>query len=243
MKKIYNLIMMSFLMLGLAGFALAVPNENGAKVVQYGNPEVIAINAGEETNLQNQVRAKVMNGEYSVTSGLRVKVQEKANDRIELGTGNSKADTGLKINAAAAGNATVLSTQLSNGRNAEIKVMPNTASEKALERLQLKNCVAEDGCSMELKEVGVGEGAKLAYEVKTQKNARIFGLFATRMNVEAQVNAETGEVIRTRKPWWSFLASEPEEKTVAEDEAIVAIGIEEPEVEEVETVVENPEVA
>ena len=32
-----------------------------------------------------------------------------------------------------------------------------------------------------------------------------------KMDVEAQVDAETGKVIRTKKPWWAFLASEPAE--------------------------------
>ena len=84
-------------------------------------------------------------------------------------------------------------------------------SQKAMERLQLKNCVEEEGCLIELKEVGSGEQVKLAYEVKTQRTSKIFGLFKKNMNVEAQVDAETGDVIRTNKPWWAFLASEPTE--------------------------------
>jgi len=51
---------------------------------------------------------------------------------------------------------------------------------------------------------------KLAYEVKTQRRSKFLGLFGVRMNVEAQVDAESGEVIRVKKPWWAFLASEPE---------------------------------
>jgi hypothetical protein len=31
------------------------------------------------------------------------------------------------------------------------------------------------------------------------------------MQVQAQVDAENGEVIQTHKPWWAFLASESEE--------------------------------
>jgi len=32
------------------------------------------------------------------------------------------------------------------------------------------------------------------------------------MDVSAQIDAETGEIIRVKKPWWAFLASEPEEE-------------------------------
>jgi hypothetical protein len=103
---------------------------------------------------------------------------------------------------------TRLQVKLSNGQNSEVKVMPNTASKTALERLQLKNCNSENNCSIELKEVGQGEKVKAAYEVKVQKEAKILGLFKTKMQVQAQVDAENGEVIQTNKPWWAFLASE-----------------------------------
>jgi len=63
-------------------------------------------------------------------------------------------------------------------------------------------------CTIELKEVGQGEQVKLAYEVKAQKEAKILGMFKTKMGVAAQVDAQTGEVINSNKPWWAFLASE-----------------------------------
>ncbi len=31
------------------------------------------------------------------------------------------------------------------------------------------------------------------------------------MQVQAQFNAESGEIIIVKKPWWAFLAIEPEE--------------------------------
>lgn len=96
--------------------------------------------------------------------------------------------------------------KLSNGRNAQIKIMPETASQKAIERLRLKNC--DEDCSIELKEVDVGQNQKAAYEVKAKKESKIFGLFKKIMDVETQIDAESGEIISTKKPWWSFLASE-----------------------------------
>jgi len=109
-------------------------------------------------------------------------------------------------------NKTKLSATLSNGKNAEIKVMPNTASEKALERVRLKVCSEENECKIELKETGSGEQTKLAYELKTQRQSKVFGLFKAKMQVQVQVNAENGEVIKVKKPWWAFLASEPAEE-------------------------------
>ena len=41
--------------------------------------------------------------------------------------------------------------------------------------------------------------------------SKVFGIFKTDMDVEAQIDAETGEVIKSKKPWWAFLATESEE--------------------------------
>ncbi|MFH1586078.1 MAG: hypothetical protein ABIB79_04885 [archaeon] len=91
-------------------------------------------------------------------------------------------------------------TRLSNGRNAEIKVMPETASERARERL------GELDFEVELVEVGKGDETKIIYEVKAKKQGRFLGLFKIRGEVVADIDSETGEIIRTKKPWWAFLA-------------------------------------
>ena len=96
-----------------------------------------------------------------------------------------------------------------DGTESEVKVMPSTASDRAIEALSLNNCVAEEGCTIELKDVGNG---KLAYEIETEKESKIFGLFKTKMHVQAQIDAETGELIRAKKAWWAFLASEDDEE-------------------------------
>ncbi|MBS3088966.1 PepSY domain-containing protein [Candidatus Pacearchaeota archaeon] len=94
-------------------------------------------------------------------------------------------------------NKTRLRAKMSNGRKAEIKIMPSTASERARERL------GELGFNITLKEVG----DKVVYELDGEKEAKILGMFKTRARVTAEVDAENGEVVRVRKPWWSFAAS------------------------------------
>ena len=90
---------------------------------------------------------------------------------------------------------------LSNGRNAEIKIMPATASERAIERL------GELGFNVTLKEVGKGNETKYVYEVSGEKQGKMLGLFKVKGKVSVDVDAETGEVIKVHKPWWAFLAS------------------------------------
>jgi len=162
-------------------------------------------NAGEGQKIQLQA------GEHIGVGGQQMMIKTEANNQMKLEVGGRSAGTSMKLDQEMINGQTKLTAKLSNGRDAEIKVMPDKASDTALERLRLKNCVEADGCSIELKEVGEGEGAKLAYEVKTQRQSKLFGLFGANMAVEAQVDAETGEVISVNKPWWAFLASEPEE--------------------------------
>lgn len=89
---------------------------------------------------------------------------------------------------------------LSNGRKAEIKIMPETASQRAIERL------GELGFTIELKEVGKGDEAKAVYELTGNKEGKFLGIFKIMARVQAQVDAETGDV-KVIKPWWAFLAS------------------------------------
>ncbi len=177
---------------------------------------------GDETGTQNsgaisqqtqdQDRVQVQEGIHEGEGGQMLKIQTQANNRINLEVGGVSVECDCEMKQEKVQNKTKLYARLSNGKNAEIKIMPNTASERALERLRLKVCSEENQCQIELKEVGSGEQTKLAYELKTQRQSRVFGLFKARMQVQAQVDAENGEVIKIKKPWWAFLASEPEEE-------------------------------
>ena len=58
--------------------------------------------------------------------------------------------------------------------------MPETASERALLRLRLKNCNETRNCTIELKEVGEGNRTRVIYEAKARKTFKLFGLFKNR---------------------------------------------------------------
>ncbi len=158
------------------------------------------------------IGAKIMAGNYIGEQGQKMMIQTMTNNRIQLRVRNVSADCDCELLKERIQNKTKLKIKLSNGQNSEVKIMPNVASETALQRLRLKVCSEENGCQIELKEVGQGNQIKAAYEMNIQRQAKFLGMFQTRMNVQAQVDAETGEIIRTKKPWWAFLATEPEEE-------------------------------
>jgi len=190
----------------LVGFVVA--QGEGANGIGQG----VGVDSGNDFGVGSavSVAARVMAGNYVGEGGQMMMIQKKTNNRVQLRVNDISADCGLNLTQKQVKNKTKLEAKLSNGRNAEVKIMPDVASVRALERLRMRNCV-EGECNIELKEVGQGDGMKLAYEVKTQRRSKFLGLFGVRMNVEAQVDAESGEVIRVKKPWWAFLASEPEE--------------------------------
>ncbi len=160
--------------------------------------------------IQVQKNSRVKTGTLSTADGKEIQIQAQKNYAIQLKSGSVAAKTKMEMTQEESQDGTKLHVKLSNGRNAEVKVMPDTASEKALESLRLKTCTSQNGCDIELMEVGKGEQTKAAYEVQASKQAKFLGLFKTDMKVKAQVDAENGEVIRTKKPWWAFLAKESE---------------------------------
>ena len=166
-------------------------------------------NQGEETQLQNQV--KVQSGDYMNQAGEQIQIQAGIGNEVRFKVGNVEAKTTMTMTQEQEQNKTKLKVHLSNGENAEIKIMPNTASETALTRLRLKVCDSENNCSIELKEVGQENQTKAIYEMQVQRHMKVLGMFQTKAQVKAQIDAENGEVIAVKKPWWAFLASEPEE--------------------------------
>ena len=218
MKKILTIFVFAMFVLSM-GFVLADGDQlkdgtgemhDGIVAAGGQNGEPMLLGAQGGMMYANKRMAK--EGTYRNAENKEVKIQRFEN-KLQIRSGEHSATCPNECNLTQEEfeNRTRLYSKLSNGRNAEVKIMPDVASERALERLNLKNCVEAEGCTMELKEVGVGEGSKLAYELKRDRKAKFLGFIGTRMNVKAQVDAETGEVIKTRKPWWSFLASEPAE--------------------------------
>jgi hypothetical protein len=155
---------------------------------------------------------------------LSVKLTE--DEKKELIVGKINAKTGLNLTVDDLENESVrgaLRAELSNGRFAQIKVMPDKAAAIALYRMRA-NC-PESTCSVALKEVGEGDEKKLAYEIETEQESS-FLFFKRKIAVRAEVDAETGKIIRTHKPWWAFFTNE-QEATDDEVEAETGVSVEE----------------
>lgn len=167
-----------------------------------------ALAQGPDTAVQNQntiqtetqeEAAEVENDDEMAPQA--IKAQERVKEKKKIRIWNQEVETNLEIQEA-----TTLQAKLSNGRNAEIKVLPETASETARARLQSNFCGQEEGCQIQLKEVGQQEQTRAAYEIQTTKRVKLFWVFNAQMRIRSQIDAENGEVIKEKKPRRSFLA-------------------------------------
>ncbi len=191
MKK----ILATMMILMFTGFVLAT-NGQGAMTGTGVNLEANGL--GEDSNIGSQVRLNV--GNYPLEQGNNLRVSQQTENRLRLRVNDSVAETELELEQKRTQRGTELKATLGNGKKANIKVMPNVASENALKQLRLRVCNSSNNCSIELKEVGKGNQTQAVYEVQAEKQARLLGLFKTKMQVKAQVDAESGEVIQTNKP-------------------------------------------
>ena len=81
-------------------------------------------------------------------------------------------------------------------------MMPNEAKEK----LQNHTRARLYNESMNLTEDGY-------YQIDGKKKSRLFFIIPVKEHVEAEVNAETGEAVKIRNPWWGFLARDVKDKS------------------------------
>jgi len=157
-------------------------NEDGSSVVR--EKRTFINKNGEEVKIEIKTEVKA---DGSATLERKIIINENE-IKSELKILEKFEDDEIKLKA-----------QLSNGNEREIKIMPDEASEIALEKLKSK------GFNIELKEVGEGDNLRAVYIAKEDKDGRLIGLFKIKLKLEAQIDSETGKIISSEKPWWNFL--------------------------------------
>ena len=193
MKKVTILLSLIFSFILVCGIVSAAYNSNLEvdSAVDIGSGSSVSVDVSANANTSSEKENRTNKNIADIVA------------RINLRTGlNITAEEDESLGA-------ILRVYLSNGKYALVKVLPETASLTAQERLKAK--CEEENCTVELKEVRVNGEAKAVYEVKTAKTAKILGIFKAKMNVQANVDAETGEVVSVKKPWWASISSEVDE--------------------------------
>lgn len=167
--------------------------------------------SGKITNLPETVNPTLNNTTPSANGDYKLELTTGATASVKLETTGLNNETTLteklselSVNSAETQNEVKVMTReeikVDNRKlyvnDKEVKIMPSTASETALNALRL-----EKDISIQLKDTG-----KPVYEVSGTKRVKLFALFGINMNVKILVNAESGNIEKIEKPWWSFLS-------------------------------------
>ncbi|MDP3992290.1 MAG: hypothetical protein Q8P79_02160 [Nanoarchaeota archaeon] len=158
---------------------------------------------GREEEIKIRVENRTEDGRFRESIRYEIRGEEievEAEDEIDLEEQTNGTEYRLRA-------------RLRNGDVTDIKIMPDTASEIALERLKALNF------TIELKEIRERNIPRVVYNIETNKHGRFLGVFKLAIKVEGEVDPETGEFIGTSKPWWAFLVTgEDSDQTNGEDE-------------------------
>jgi len=108
--------------------------------------------------------------------------------------------TKLSLRTRIVNDKTRIKVKLSTGAEKDLFILPDKALLTALEELK-----ATDNFEFEIIEESIeGEGRKAVFTAKARKSGRILGIFRKQVELETFIDIETGEIIKTNKPWWAF---------------------------------------
>ncbi len=113
---------------------------------------------------------------------------EKTKEKIFFESNGITAETKEKIEITSNG-----ITIEKNGNKKEIKLMPDTVKEKVSKIID------------EMQKIELALEETMVYKTKGTKQGKLLAFIPVQMQINAEVNAETGEIKKIEKPWWSFL--------------------------------------
>ncbi|MEK6910700.1 MAG: PepSY domain-containing protein [Nanoarchaeota archaeon] len=197
-------ILVSFALLVLfSSLAFAQQNSDDSSYKAYFNTEIDK-SAKEKRILAEEQIIRNLEDEAKV----RMEVKKNESNFIErkIMIANSvKAGSQLNLTVKENGNASKIGVYLSDGRFVEVKYLPDQASAIALKKVNKGLSGLES--FIELKEVNINKKERVVYEIDANKEIKILGIFNGDLKVKAYVDAETGEVVKLEKPWWTALAN------------------------------------
>jgi hypothetical protein len=90
----------------------------------------------------------------------------------------------------------------------KVYILPEVAAKMAMD-VHNALCSANN-CTVLIKEVPAGNKSsnetRVAFVLNLEKSVKVLGFIKTNMRFQAYMDAQTGDSISTKKPWWAFLA-------------------------------------
>ena len=157
---------------------------------------------GTETEFKLKIENRTEDGRYRE----KIKYEFRGED-LEVETEDE-----IDLEEETNGTEYKLKAKMRNGNFTNIKIMPDTASEIALERLKALNFTVQLRERLDDRNV-----PRVVYNIEANKNGRFLGVFKLAMKVDAQVDPETGELLEVNTPWWAFLVTGEDDTSDDED--------------------------
>jgi len=153
---------------------------------------------GTRTEVKIRIENRTVNGEIRE----RIKYEIKGND-VDI-----EAENEIDLEEETSGTEYKLKARLRNGNVTDIKIMPDTASEIALERLRALNFTIQLRERLDNRNI-----PRVVYNIETNQNGRFLGVFKIALRANAEVDPETGELLEVNTPWWAFLVTGEDDTT------------------------------
>ena len=165
-------------------------DENETEVETHSNYQ-FTDEDGKEYQVEIKTKTKMRNG-------------EKGESEQEIEFHGYNFSSAIKVHFKNEKNESKLKVNLSNGEERDVKILPDVASQNAIDVFKSRNI------TVELKEVGNGTNKEVVYQVDGEKEVKLFGFIKVQAKLKAMVDSDTGEVSDFKRPWWSFLATNDE---------------------------------
>jgi len=147
------------------------------------------------TEVTIKTKTEIKDGETEIKNSIEVK--------------GAEVTTKLTLKQETEGDQTKLKVELSTGAEQDIIVLPDEALQTALDELQATN-----NFTFELKEVVDGDTREAVFSARATQEGKLFGFFDVSVDLETLIDTETGEIIRTDRPFWAFLVVKSNDATV-----------------------------
>ncbi len=146
---------------------------------------------GNKVEIEIKIKEEIENGVLE----RKISVKEKSKGSVEASTKLEIKESGVP------GGESIIKAILSDGNEVDINVLPDKIKEFA------EKILTNENISIELNEVVEDGKTKAVFSTKTTKEGKVFGIFKAKLEIEAQIDPETGELIKVKKPWWAFLVA------------------------------------
>lgn len=167
--------------------------------------------SGKNTGTKTEIKKSFVDSDGNEKK-VEIKIEETEDKkilRIKSESGDEKVETNLEIKEEIEGEKSTLKVKKKDGEEIEIKVLPSQAKKIALDSLESSEII-----NVTLEEKVHKNIPRVIYNIQTNKNGKFLGVWKIGMKFSAEIDSETGEIITTSKPWWSFLVAELIERTI-----------------------------